>query len=308
MFVKCVNDIPAEKINVNSDLFLVEYRKNPEKIAHMLPLLVKVKDTYYPSIMQESLKYQLDRYGKVKYGMCIDSTGNMKELFHNLLTIKKEMGGINPIEKSMFIKIFENYVGNEIFKYLEIPLNDRMITGYRALNVVSDSFKEAIVKGKITDINAIEILSLFNRDDWNTVFNFIMNLKTGTKKRNEIINMLFDISKRDNVSVEEIVSSENIIKILKSKIDPPQKAERIYRYLYKIRYPEISKYADILSKKIKNINLPRNLHLEMPRYFEKWEFNISFRFKNIEDFKKGVETLNQILKSKNLEEFLKYRY
>ena len=305
-------DIDLSRVELNSDRYKVEYKTSTQKTESersvLPPVLVKEGKSFYPAINTESALNQIKKTSRIKNALYIDAVEGRKSIFLGLYSFKKEMGGLNPVEKSLFIKIFLGDIGDEIYKILEIPLNRNMASGYSKIYRLPDFAKELIASGEVNEINAIKVVTLFKEEYWGKLFEFIHKLKLGIKKRDEILEMIYDISVRDSLDIDEIIESDEIAKIQGLKIDPPHKAERIFNIIFKKRYPERSAFIEKVSQKLKKLRLPKNVRLETPRDFEKWEFDIRIRFKNSEELKEGIEKIDSLLRTGLIDDILKNRY
>ena len=78
-----------------------------------------------------------------------------------------------------------------------------------------------------------------------------LNIKLSFGLKKDIEELLNDIAKRDNVSFEEILSSEEIKKVLENeKIQGKRKGEKIKEILLRRRFPELFKLIDNFEKDI----------------------------------------------------------
>ncbi len=305
-------DIDLSRVDLNSERYKVEYKTSTQKTeferSALPPVLVKEGKIFYPSINIESVLNQIKKKNRIKNALFFDAGEGKKSVFFGLYGLKKEMGGINPVEKSLFIKIFLDDIGNDIYKILGIPLNRNMISGYSKIYKLPDFAKELIVSGEVNEINAVKIITLFKDEYWGKLFKFIHGLKFGIKKRDEILEMIYDISVRDSLDIDEIINSDEIAKIQELKIDPPQKAERIFNIIFKKRYPERAAFIERVSQKLNKLGLPKNVRIETPKDFEKWEFDIRIRFKKSGELKEGIERINSLLSSGLIDDILENRY
>jgi len=201
--------------------------------------------------------------------------------------------GFNAAEKAFTLKKVSKLTKNQnidILALLDIPNSKRMIQKYLLLAEVSDRIKSLIFTGKISEFTVFEIFQ-FDRNEWDDVASFTGSLPLGTRKRNEIVTMLFDITRRDKKSVEDVLNESAITSILHSHIDPPQKGERVYEHLYSLRYPRIYEYRKQFFQLLQESGIERHAHLEIPRDFEKWRFKLDFSFSSIDEFRKKISHL-----------------
>jgi len=319
--VKCVSDLDKNEINLMSTDYLLEYQpssrekgdvgesnnNNKDEYSYLIPPLLIYKDqVYLPVFGRDIIEKQFKKLGKIRMALSIFRYKNNNILFRYLLFLKKSYLGFNHVEKAIFLKRFKDSVGQNIYKDLEI--NPKSVSGYEKLLEASDKIKNDLVTGKINEINLFEIFSLFERDHWDEIEDFVVRLKIGTKKRIEVIDMIYDITQRDNLSPDTLINIPEISKVWEQKIDPPQKGERIYAILFGRRYPEITSFKKDFYKRLKHLRLGKDIRFQIPPNFEKWEFCINFNFKDLKEFKERIAKLQSITESSNFEELLKMRF
>jgi len=312
--IKCITDLSKENIDINSTDYLLEYLPVREKeneyeyVYIMPPLLMYSNKVYKPIFGSSIINKQLERYNRIKLAISVYSYPDDSSLFKFLLFLKKNYLGLNPVEKSIFLKKFENIMGEEIYKNLEIPKNSKFIEGYKKLLYVSDKIKNHVVKSEINESVLFEIFSLFEEKDWDIIEDFVIKLKIGTKKRIEIVNIIYDIIQRDKLSLISLIESDEINQIMNLKIDFPQKGEKIFDLLYSKRYPEIYNYKKRFYKNLRSLNLSKDIRITIPSNFERWEFGVNFNFKDIDDFKNRLNELQSVIKNEDFEKLLNMRY
>lgn len=147
-------------------------------------------------------------------------------------------------------------------------------------------------------------INLFLKDK-EKVLNIINSLKLGRNRIKELINFLEEISLKENITIEKILSDNNFLLILnKDNLNRNQKIKHLWNYLKKRRFPLLTQAELIFKKKKKLLKLLPQIILIPPKYFEKEEYEIKFKFKNEEELKKIAENLLNISSNKTLKEIL----
>jgi hypothetical protein len=168
--------------------------------------------------------------------------------------------------------------------------------------------KDQVSRGMIHENTVFEILA-FEEDKWLPMCRFITSIALGTKKRSEVMRMLREIAGRDQCDPLDLIESKEMRQILSSmKIDPPQRAERVYRRLKELRYPTIEEFRRRFNNKLGEVGFISGLHLTIPENFEKWEFKLALDFSSAEDFRKRVEELRCIGENPAFEDLMNTRY
>jgi hypothetical protein len=302
--------IPVDAINNMSDEYSLEHNnydfdhiklKEEQSFTDIHGLL------YPPVFVNESGKYvtaagkrviaTYKRINKdVPYGLIIDGSGNKYDFLKFLIHMKKEHAGLNVIEKSNALKkcfCLREKIEEEITVLLGIPKNEMIIQHYIDLADASENIKTLILSGKLHENTAFEIFS-FMREEWDLLAEFISALFLGTKKRNKIINMVYEISQREETGVKALIENDEIYDILNSHVDPPQVGDRIFTYFEEMRYPVIYKYRKNFNKKLNDVGFDTTMQVVVPRDFELREFKLTFVFSSAGDFNDQIRKLKKI--------------
>jgi hypothetical protein len=245
----------------------------------------------------------------IPYVLSITREQNEYEFIKFLLYMKKEMRGFNIIEKSIAVKrIYEltKDLDDEVLSLLEIPNNKKYRENLLKLSTVSENIKELLVQDVLHENTVFEIFK-FPEITWDILAKFIMKISLGTKKRNKILNMLHGIAFKDTGKLKNIIECKEINNILNSRIDPPHKGERVFRYIEKLRYPKMFEYKEKFYNKLKEVGIDKKLRIIIPDDFENWEFKVVVPFSSVNDLKKHIEKLHRITESEAFVELMEMR-
>jgi len=125
------------------------------------------------------------------------------------------------------------------------------------------------------------------------VFSLISPLKLGENRLRELLTLLEETSRRNHVTVKEIAGQPEIQTILSQKeLTPSQKTERIKKVLTDLRYPKLNQLEKEFEKKRKDLNLPSNILLHHPPFFEGKRLKIEFQFETTEEYRSLLSALS----------------
>ena len=312
--------IPVDAIDNMSDKYSLEYSnyelddpglEEEQSIASVYGLL------YPPLLVFESGRYVtaagkriIALYNKINKdvpcGLIVDMPEDNFDFLKFLIYFKKHHTGLNVIEKSNALKkcfSLKGKVEEEIAVLLGVPKNGVIIQHYIDLADASEKIKTLILGGKLHEYTAFEIFS-FRKEEWEPLAEFISALFLGTKKRNKIINMIYEITQREKKGVKSIIESDEINGILNSSADPPHVGEKIFTCIEEMRYPAICKYRKNFYKKLKNVGFDKKMQFDAPRDFELREYKLTFSFSSSEDFIEQVMRLKKISESGSFKDFM----
>jgi ParB family transcriptional regulator, chromosome partitioning protein len=126
----------------------------------------------------------------------------------------------------------------------------------------------------------------------------------GQNKQREILEDLWEISRRDNKPLQDILDEAGARRVLGSpKLSPQQEAEKMRLGLKRIRYPQLSYWEDRFKSARRRIRWPKDIAIHPSLNFEGEEISISFLFKNEKEFKARLEQLQAMARKKEFPEF-----
>jgi hypothetical protein len=197
----------------------------------------------------------------------------------------------NYVELSMIISILNNIVNDNSLIYEVCSLINISRKDYPTLlniNKLNDEIKQAISKG-VLHIKTLELLLHMESTDILLLVNLINKLKLSYNYQLQFIDFITDILRIEKISISFLLNEESIQCLLSDdKKNIPQKAKEFMDYLRVRRNPNISRYQKIFEKSVKKLNLPSNIRVMNPGYFESEGYRLEINFNN------GDE-LNEIL-------------
>lgn len=193
---------------------------------------------------------------------------------------------LNLVEKSMFFNRLTKLVkdNNLIRKYIDclnVSLKDyEVILGIEKLD---NSLKDSVSGGNI-NIKALERLIQLDINDAVLLNDWISKLKLNYNYQIQFIDYIIDISRIHKLSVSSVLGDEYYLNLLENRNEnTPQKARELIDSLRTRRNPNLSKYQNIFEKKVKQLQLPKNIKIKNPGNFESEGYQLEI------DFKNGVE-------------------
>ncbi len=107
-------------------------------------------------------------------------------------------------------------------------------------------------------------------------------------------------------TVREVVQRPEIQAILFQKdLTSSQKTERIKKVLKDLRYPKTHQMEEKFEQKKKDLNLPSNLLLHHPPFFEGRGLKVEFQFETMEEYRSVLSSLSQLVDKEEFEEMIK---
>ena len=121
----------------------------------------------------------------------------------------------------------------------------------------------------------------------------------GQNKQKELLEDVWEICRRDNIAVRNLLNEVEAPKVLASpKLAPQQKAEKIRLTLKRKRYPRLSSCEDAFDSLRRRLRWPKDIAVQPSAYFEDEDFSASFRFKNKKEFNDCLAKLQEMGRKK----------
>ena len=131
-------------------------------------------------------------------------------------------------------------------------------------------------------------------------------LKIGLNKQRELLLLLSEIAKREDIPIPQLIAEKPLQDILQNKdLDRAALRQKFRSYLRHRRYPAISKAETDYQKRVQQLNLGKHIQLIAPRDFEGTTYAMTLHFKNRQDLSKLKEKLQKIFDHPALGEILK---
>jgi len=219
--------------------------------------------------------------------------------------------GFNAVEKAIALdKLIHRFqidpatVIKTFLPFFSLEPNEKILNTYLSLAQMEDEIKTYVLKEEVSRSN-IRRLSTLTPDNRMAVLSLISPLKLGENRLREVLTLLEEISRRNRCTEKDVVQRSEIQAIISQKeLTPSQKTERIKKVLRDLRYPKLNQMEKEFEKKRKDLNLPHNISLHHPAFFERKGLKIEFQFETMEEYRTIVESLSGLQDKKEFEEII----
>jgi len=199
---------------------------------------------------------------------------------------------LNIYEKCKIIQIlnihFSNFDKYYWQKLLKLPLDKKYGSTINSILQFPKEWMEFFIDKNVpfkrimtfSKIKEIELLSK------------LLLLNIGLNKMEQIFQFLFEISKRDEVTVKSILDCINYETILKDpSIEKQNIVTILYDKLYNLRYPLQSEYLKKVDTKIKELKPINNIKIKYDKTFERSGINFILNVNSKNDLQNSIEWL-----------------
>lgn len=157
---------------------------------------------------------------------------------------------------------------------LDLARNEDILRAYLEISVFSSEIKKGLQEMG-TPFPVARQLTLFSAEERAAIFPHLLPL--GQNKQKEVLENLWEATRRDRVSVMDVLGSEPVREVTDAgSLSSLQRSEGLRRVLRRLRFPAVSRREEDFEKTIRGLDLPREVGLTPPAFFEKNEVRISF--------------------------------
>jgi len=319
--MKTIQRIPLQQIDPSDDTFSVNYlpdlqtlQSSIEEMGLIQPVLLKKKSGGYQIICGFRRISVMKELGKSEIESRVFEEKEMDEfqLFSLSLHENLTTRGFNAVEKAIALdKLIHRFqidpaaVIKTFLPFFSLEPNEKILNTYLSLAQMEDEIKTYVLKEEVSRSN-IRKLSALTPDDRMAIFSLISRLKLGENRLREALTLLEEISRRNQCKEKDIVQRSEIQAILSQKeLTPSQKTERVKKVLADLRYPKLNQLEKAFEKKRKDLNLPSNVSLHHPPFFEGRKLKIEFQFETTDEYQSIVSFLSLLSEREEFKEILR---
>lgn len=318
--MKAIQKIPLDHIDVADETFSVNFmadlhrlRSSIEEIGLIQPVLLRKKQDEYQVVCGfRRISILKEMGGSDILSMVLDEEekDDLRLFFvslHENLTSR----GFNTIEKAVALdKLVHQFHVDPVTvikKYLplfDLEADEKILNTYLSLIPMEEEIKRYVLKEEVSRTNIRRISHLSPKDRM-ALLSLISPLKLGENRLREILTLLEEITKRDRLTIREILKQPEIQAILShQELTPPQRADRMKKALMGLRYPRMRNMETRFEKKRKELNLPPSISLQHQPFFEGKGLKMEFQFETVEEYQSIVSSLSSLVSKTELKELI----
>lgn len=282
-----IENINTDRIKIN-DLFILS---NP-----LTPDLFKMHEKKFPGIPP----FVLNKKNELVSGL--DCFSYIKEIrVKNLTVIKTDLNDnealflgfnqrsilkeFNMFEKISFIKKIIKYSAvNEIYDRtgINISIDHKLLKNLDLL--LKNEFEELLIKNGITVKTALKLCEM-KKEDREILIGLFSDIPMSSSRQKNLRDLIEDILFRDKCRVKDVLEKTS----LKDGKKDDFNIDIFFRELFRIRYPQYSKYEDLWAVEVKNLSLPPGWKITHSDFFEKEDVELKISKKDLNEIKELLD-------------------
>jgi len=209
------------------------------------------------------------------------------ELSELILLYKK----IEPIDDKDII--------NKILPLLEIPPTRKHLDKYLSLASLDEVIKNAFYADKIT-IEQCQMLSeLTLGNQVPTLEGLLLKYNLNNNESRQLIQIIEEISLRDSISVNEVISIAEIA------VDNKKRDKNALRQeLRRIRYPDLLRVEEKYKTAVNNLRLPKQVSLYINQFFEGNDLELRIKIGSTQELSYIMGIIDDLVQSGEIDDIL----
>ncbi len=194
---------------------------------------------------------------------------------------------LNLVEKSIalnklqqFYSIAEDDLAKQFLPLLGIEPSYKILHQLCALDQLIEPLKTHIVESQMALSSAARIAD-FSPTTQQALLAVLLHIRPSTSKLNELLSLLREISARDGITVEDILSRYKLLQVVANpEATSGEKVGALRQALRGIRLPQLTQRQKELANLIQNLELPDSAKVVADPYFENNNMKLEYRFSN----------------------------
>lgn len=228
---------------------------------------------------------------------------NLKENFALRQHSDIEKGCI--LNKLIIEGIQEDIIIDQYMPLIELERSKKIFQDLLSVDKISAGLQKLLHQFKVP-AKVFQTFYLWNSEDQEAAEKFFSKTRPGVNKWRDLLELIEEISRRDNIFPKEILSSPATLEILADNgLTPPQKYDRVYQALQQKRYPVLSDLKKQIARSLDEMKLDSKTRFKYQEAFESDEMQLQLKFRDERELSQQVEKIFHALQSGSIEKLIK---
>ena len=155
-------------------------------------------------------------------------------------------------------------------------------------------------------VKVFQVFFAWDNENQEAAEKFFAATRPGVNKWRDLLELIEEISRRDEISPKDIFFASATIETLKDKsLTPPQKYDRVLQALQQKRYPVLSDLKKQVLRALDEMKLDDKTRLKYDDAFESDEMKLELKFRDERELSQQVEKIFHALQSGAVDKFVK---
>ncbi|MBT5471405.1 MAG: ParB N-terminal domain-containing protein [Nitrospina sp.] len=188
---------------------------------------------------------------------------------------------------------------------LELERSKKIFRDLILVEKISSGLQKLLHRSSVP-LKVFQVFFTWNNEDQKSAEEFFSITRPGANKWRDLLELVEEISTRDNISPKDFFSAPATIKFLDDKdLTRPQKYDRVHQSLQQKRYPVLSDLKKQVARALDEMKLDDKTRFKYQEAFESDEMKLELKFRDERELSQQVEKIFQALQSGSVEKLIK---
>lgn len=305
-----LQQLSLSNININDDSYRITYGpqlgalvQSIKTVGLVQPLILRhTTDGTYQLICGYKRYLALKELGKSTVTCLVYEAQEITAQQAFLLNVHDNAlnRSLNVIEKcqtlvklQQFANLPEHDVVDQILPLIgEVP-SYKIFHQLMALQELTEPMKRYVLEHDVARETANRIAE-FTPSTQQAMLGMLQHISCSSAKLNELLTLIREISARDGLSVEDILSRYQLLEIVANpSSNPVERVKALRETLRGIRLPKLSERQRQLAELIQGLELPTMAKLHADPYFENDKMKLEYQFSHPEELDDLMKKIQQ---------------
>ncbi len=205
-----------------------------------------------------------------------------------------------------FLSIPEQELVNQFLPLLGEAPSYKILHQLLSLGSLTEPLKNHVVQKDVALSSAARIAE-FTPATQQELLGVLTHIKPSTNKLNELLALLREISARDGLSVEEILSRYQLLQVVADpNASPADKVRALRQALRGVRLPQLTERQKQLASLIESLNLPTTAKVVADPYFENDKIKLEYQFSQPEELGELIKQIQQAFEQQKWQQIFEW--
>ena len=180
---------------------------------------------------------------------------------------------------------------------LELERSKKIFQDLILVEKISSELQKLLHRSNVP-VKVFQVFFAWNNENQQAAEKFFTATRPGVNKWRDLLELIEEISRRDEISPKDIFFASATIETLKDKsLTPPQKYDRVHQALQQKRYPVLSDLKKQVLRALDEMKLDDKTRLKYDDAFESDEMKLELKFRDERELSQQVEKIFHALQS-----------
>jgi ParB/RepB/Spo0J family partition protein len=180
---------------------------------------------------------------------------------------------------------------------LELERSKKIFQDLILVEKISSELQKLLHRSNVP-VKIFQVFFTWDNENQETAEKFFAATRPGVNKWRDLLELIEEISRRDEISPKDILFTSATIETLKDKsLTPPQKYDRVRQGLQQKRYPVLSDLKKQVLRALDEMKLDDKTRLKYDDAFESDEMKLELKFRDERELSQQVEKIFHALQS-----------